>query len=195
MIKISQIFIVLLISWNAVAFQLTGRIETRDSMTSSSVCSGVQNCSTSGIVIGYGVGVTTIAYSFTSDWGLYSGSLLRQRFVAYTLATGNSSTTPQVGYLDLDVPVAAQWSSKSFAVRLGVDLGIKLSSNYYQLNSSAESDYAIIVPIEFGFDWKFLDRQLLSFGYEAGVTTAAGQNGNNNLATSSIISVGYGYSF
>jgi hypothetical protein len=76
-----------------------------------------------------------------------------------------------------------------------VAIGIELGSTYSRLSSSAATDNAVILPFELGFDWKFLERQLLSLSYESGVTTSTGQNGNNNLATGGTFSIGYGYTF
>jgi hypothetical protein len=103
--------------------------------------------------------------------------------------------TSSGSYTYLDVPVAGQWSSGDYAFRLGIDLGLKVSSTYSNINSSAVSDSSLITPVELGFDWKLTQSHLVSLVYETGTTLATGQNGASNLSTSTVFTVGYGYIF
>ena len=178
------------ISVSAMAMEYTGRLELKDSMTSTSSCGSSGSCSANSTT-GFGVGVTTKVYNFATSWDLVTGGLFRQRVGSVSYG----STTSSGSYTYLDIPVAGQWSSGDYAVRLGLDLGLKLSSSYTNISSSAVSDNSLITPVELAFDWKLTQSHLITLAYETGSTLAAGQNGGSNLSTSTVFTVGYGYIF
>jgi len=185
--------LILVGSLSASALDYTVRVEARDTSGASSICNATTGCSTAAVV-NFGAGVTTTAYAFTPEWGLYSGALLRQRGVSVSL-TGFPTAVGTWTYLD--IPVEAQYTFGSLAVRAGVDLGLKVSNSNsgFTSYSTYYSDTSLVVPVEIGFDWKFLPSQLLAISYETGVTTANGQQGLNSLATANVIALAYGYTF
>lgn len=176
----------------AAGMAWTARIEVRDMATATSSCGTTTPC-TGNTNTGFGVGVTTPVWNFAQDWALVTGGMLRQRTVSLSV-TGSS---PSLTDLDLDIPVAAQWSfGGSFALRAGLDLGFKLSSAYTTYLASAFSDNSTVTPFELGFDWNFLPNQLINLAYESGVTLATGvATGTPSQATGSSINLGYGYTF
>jgi hypothetical protein len=178
---------------SASALDWTGRLEARDSMTSSSVCSGVSGCSTN-TNVGFGAGVTVPVWNFAADWSLVTGALLRQEIVSGSYSVIGTATAT---YLYLDIPVGVQWNWSPIAVRLAADLGVKLSSTYSTYTSNTFTDNSIVVPVELAFDWTFLPNQLINVTYETGVTTANLASGytGNALATANTIVLGYGYTF
>ena len=181
--------LLLALSMSVNAMEWTGRFEIRDSSTNTTMCGSAGSCSAN-TTVGFGAGATTV-WGFAQDWYVFTGGLLRQR-VASISAAGTTSTAT---YLNLDIPAGVEWRFSSFGLRAAVDLSSKLSSTYSNITSSLESDNSFVTPVEVGFDWKFLPNQLANITYETGVTVATGQSGAANLATSNIITLGYGYQF
>ena len=83
------------------------------------------------------------------------------------------------------------------ALPICLNLGLKLSSTNsgFTNYSASYSEASLITPVELGFDWKFMPNQLAYLNYETGTTLATGSGTAQNLSTSNVLTIGYGYAF
>jgi hypothetical protein len=190
--KLFAALLVIAAGISANAMTWTERVELRDTITNSNSLPSASNGGSASSTLNVGAGLTADVWTFYPSWSIFSGGMLRQRTLAFTLQTNGTSG---INYTYLDIPVELNWDFyQGWAVRAGVNIGIKIAE-VGNGNTNNLSDNGVVFPPELAFDWHFMGNHMASLGYEFGTALANGSNGTNNYSTNGVAVLAYGYSF